>query len=467
MIRIDGNTLASVVDGRWLGEPPSQVNGVGTDTRETLTGRLFIAIAGERHDGHAHLDAAADAGAVAALVDTPPADHDASRLPLLEVRNVRTALAALAAHHREALKQTTVVGITGSAGKTTVRRIAEAVLSTVSRGSASPRSFNNDLGVPLTLLAASPEDRWLLVEIGTNAPGEIAALSALVRPHLAIITGTGRSHLEGFGSEEGVAKEKATILDHVRPDGVGIVNIDRPAIRDELAARASGPLVVVSCGEHDDADVRLTSRTPREEGQEIEIDGDWTAKLSLPGRHNAVNAVAVVELARRIGLNDADIARGLACVEPAPMRLQRVELAGMRIWNDAYNANPESMKAALQTFAEVEHGRGRLVAIVGEMLELGEDAHALHAEVGGVMPGEIDLLVGVGEGGAAIVAGARDAGFAGETSLVSTADALSDATVLCRSGDRVLIKASRGVGLERVLDKLAERQTTTGGADIA
>ncbi|MCH2160849.1 MAG: UDP-N-acetylmuramoyl-tripeptide--D-alanyl-D-alanine ligase [Phycisphaerales bacterium] len=467
MITIDGNTLATVVDGRWRGEPPLQVSGVGTDTRELLTGRLFIAIAGERHDGHAHLDAAAEGGAVAAMVDAPPAGHDTARLPLLEVRNVRAALAALAAHHREGLSHTTVVGITGSAGKTTVRRMAEAVLSTTSRGSASPRSFNNDLGVPLTLLAASPEDRWLLVEIGTNRPGEIAALSALVRPHVAIITGTGRAHLEGFGSEEGVAKEKASLLDHLCPDGEAIVNVDRPAILPELAARASLVPCVVTYGRDSSADVQLTSREVTGDGQRIQVDGEWAVDVSLPGEHNAVNAVAVIELARRMGLNDADIARGLGRVAPAPMRMEQVDVGGMRIWNDAYNANPESMVAALRTFAEVEHGHGRLVAIVGEMLELGPRAIALHREVGEAMPGGIDVLIGVGDGGAAIVSGAVDAGYAGDTGLVSSRDALHEAANALQAGDRVLLKASRGVGLERVLEHLAEHHAATGGADIA
>ena len=463
MIRINAHDIAEVVNGEWLGGATSpEVAGVGTDTRECLAGRLFVAIPGERHDGHDHLAAAAKAGAVAAMVERIP--DDSGGLPLIRVEDVRKALADLAGHHRSRLHQTTVISITGSAGKTTVRRMAEAVLSLQSRGSASPRSFNNDLGVPLTMLAASPEDRWLLVEVGTNAPGEIAALTRLVSPQVAIITGIGRAHLGGFGGEQELASEKASMLDHLQENGHAIVQVDSALIHPELEARAAKPIRFTTYGRSLAADLRLTGRQPLDGSQRIEIDGSLTATLSLPGEHNAVNALGVIALARHLGMSDEDIAAGLGRVEPAPGRMEPVEVAGIHVVHDAYNANPESMVAALVTFAETAAGDRRKVAVLGEMRELGEQSDALHREVGAAAArAELDLLVGVGAGGGLILDGARAAGHAGDAVAVTLEDDVLKIAELCRRGDQVLLKASRGVRLERVLAEWKNSDTGIEG----
>ena len=219
MIEIGLDTLVGVVAARTRGDGVGVViRGVGTDTRNDLTGRMFIAIRGERHDGHDHLEAAREAGAVAAMVG---ADDLARRgidrfdgLVLVVVEDPVAAMTTLARHHRASLRGP-VVGVTGSAGKTTTRAILEGVLAPLGAGTASIRSFNNHLGVPLTILEASSDDAWVVLEMGTSAPGEIEHLVSVAAPDIAILTGTGRAHLEGFGNEEGVAREKARILDEI------------------------------------------------------------------------------------------------------------------------------------------------------------------------------------------------------------------------------------------------------------
>ncbi|MFB0985438.1 MAG: UDP-N-acetylmuramoyl-tripeptide--D-alanyl-D-alanine ligase, partial [Phycisphaerales bacterium] len=248
MIESSLDELARVVRGLVIGDGAASFRGVGTDSRADLKGRLFVAIPGENHDGHDHLDAANAAGASSALIESgflergglPPEGLD-----IVIVSSIRPALAAMASAHRANLNGV-VIGITGSSGKTTVRSIAEQVLGLKGTGTASIRSFNNDLGVPLTILEASTDDAWLLLEIGTNAPGEIGSLAAIARPTIGIITGIGRAHLGGFGSEAAIAAEKASMLEVIgmAPGGLAIVNVDHPAMRSELEKRGDSGLEI-------------------------------------------------------------------------------------------------------------------------------------------------------------------------------------------------------------------------------
>lgn len=446
MILLDAATMAMVTGGTWFGTPPVHIKGVTIDTRKELSGTIFVALRGTR-DGHDYLPKATDA--LAAIVET----RAPIQLPQLVVPCVREALAALARAQRAVLAGVPVVAITGSAGKTTTRQILEGVLRSLGEGTASSGSFNNDLGVPITLLSAQATDRWVVCEIGTNAPGEIAHLGAIVQPTVVIITGTGRAHLAGFGSEEAIAKEKMALLCEMATGGRAFVNIDRPFVRPYLSDN------VVTYGMHPDADVRLTGRTPVDGGQEIEINGSFRAHLSLVGEHNAINAIGVVAVARAFGISDATISSALSELTPPPMRLEEQVIGSMCVWNDAYNANPESMSAALDAFCETRNGGGRLVAIFGTMNELGEASDALHREVGRKVASKpIDHLVVVGEGAHGILTGAEEANFTGTTEFVLTCE---EAAACCCDGDRVLIKASRSDRLERVVDVLKERMGVT------
>ncbi len=462
MMMIDLSKLDEATGGSWVGEPPAAVERVGIDTRERVNSGMFVAITGPNHDGHQHLAAAADAGALAAMVERVPEGHDVSRLPLLVVKNCRHALGVMARLHRDTLTETVVVAITGSVGKTTTRHLMESVLVSHGPGTASVRSFNNDLGVPLTLLSARKNDRWLLAEVGTNAPGEILHLGTMVQPDVVVITGTGRAHLEGFGDEASVAAEKASLLDTLSEEGSAFVNIDRPAIHTELAARSGRRWSSTTYGHSKDAELSLVRREVNGDVQSIETNDGFKAQCGLAGLHNAVNALPVIGVARLLGVDSDAIRRGLESATPPPMRMERIELPNATsVWNDAYNANPESMVAAFSTFKEMAAANERRVAIVGDMLELGEEGPRLHREVGASLAeSKVDLVVGIGDGGKLIVNGAVAAGHAGETMTFDSSDDPHAIAAICQSGDQVLLKASRGVGLERIL----EAMTTGKGA---
>ena len=476
MIRRRLLEVADIVGGRPIGDRgrdghadgfDPEVHGVGTDTRAALAGRLFVAIPGDRHDGHDHLEAARAAGAAAALVESAFLDRGGTLpegLPGVAVASIRPALAALARDHRKRLRGV-VIGITGSSGKTTIRSMAERVLAELGPGTASIRSFNNDLGVPLTLLEAREDDRWVLLEIGTNAPGEIAQLAAIADPTIGVLSGVGRAHLGGFGSEAAIAAEKAALIDAVGGNaGTTIVNVDAEVITGEISRRRAAGVSIVTYGESIAADRRLLKRSARPDGgQTIELD-DFIGDVGLDGRHNAINAVAVVELGRRLGVADPDIARRLAALEPPPMRFVRHVVDGIEVVDDTYNANPESMRASLEAFAEISIRATRRIAVLGGMRELGARSTSLHEAVGAVAARTSDelLLVG-GDDAAAIGRGARDAGFEGVLNQVPDRDA---AAVLLAGhvavGDAILLKGSRAVGLEKVVVSILENWEARG-----
>ena len=454
MIESSLDEIAVVVKGRVVGDGSRSFRGVGTDTRADLKGRLFVAIPGENHDGHDHLEAALAAGASSVLIESDFFDHGGvlpEGLNGVVVTSVRPALAAMASAHRADLNGV-VIGITGSSGKTTVRSMAQSVLGLKGSGTASIRSFNNDLGVPLTILAASKDDAWLLLEIGTNAPGEIASLTAIARPTIGIITGIGRAHLGGFGSEAAIAAEKASMLDVIGAEsgGLAIVNVDGSAMRLELDRRRDSGLEITTYGEADDADRHLDAREVLPSGgQRIKI-GDFWADLSLDGRHNAINAVAVHELARRLGVDDVGVAAVFRTLEPPAMRFVRHSIDGVLVIDDTYNANPESMRASLETFAEVAATAERRVVVLGAMHELGPASESLHLEIGALAAGIADELVLVGEPEATwMQRGARAKEFAGRvTTSVDVAAATAFLEPRVRRGDAILLKGSRRVSLE-------------------
>ena len=451
--------------GRWVRPiiAPLDVDGVGIDSRVDLAGKAFVAIHGEHHDGHDYLVEATRAGAQLLIVDREPSQET---LPpdtaVLLVDDTRTALARLASAYRRTLIDTTVIAITGSTGKTTTKHLIDSVLSTTLRGTAAPKSFNNDIGLPLTILNAHVDDAYLIVEIGANQLGEVNALAAIARPDIAVITTIGRAHLEGFGSVENVAKEKASLLDHLQSNGLGILNADAPQLRNYRGQSPS----IVWFGQAQDADLRLTDRGACEETWWFEVNGEDRFGLGLPGAHNAVNALAAVAVGRRLGLSNQQIDQGLAHCEPIAMRMTCHKLGDMTIYNDAYNANPDSMIAALDTFAELTIDADRRVVILGDMLELGAQAEALHAEIGRYVI-DLDRRLPIAHAvliGPLSCAAARVLTPAWGADRVTHMDELNDQTAAFAAqkvhpGDRVLLKGSRSMGLERMLDALTAAQT--------
>jgi len=450
------------VRGRWMAVGADvTVTGVSTDSRTARRGDLFVALKGERFDGHDFLSAAAAAGCLAALVR-----QDLALAPSLSrsfgggvigVGDTTEALGQLAGHHRR-LCPATVVAVTGSNGKTTVKRMIHHILSRRRAGSCSPKSFNNAVGLPLTLLAVGGRDDYVVCELGTNAPGEIAALTRIARPDIAVVTSVAETHLEKLGTLQRVAVEKASVLSGLAPSGIGVIWAD-----SELLDRAVRPYEVrlVRFGVNDKADLRLTGYEPAADGQRFQMNGRLWVRLPLPGRHNALNALAAIAVAQRMGLEQDEAASALADMPGGEMRLERLRTGGLTVINDAYNANPASVTAAADVLAETA-GR-RKVLIVGDMRELGEHSEELHLRTGRDVAGrKIDLLIGVGTLGRYIATGASEKGLRCEC-FTSLAEACRGVPALLRRGDAVLIKGSRAMTMEKLLAPIQQAFPPAGG----
>jgi len=465
--------IRQALHGRWAaGMAPrsaaASATGVSTDSRHVREGDLFVAIRGERLDGHDYLAQAIRAGAAAAVVRRdylPPADLPAPRGGLIVVEDPTRSLGDLAAYYRGHMAAK-VVAVTGSNGKTTAKRMIHRILAARLAGTCSPKSFNNNIGVPLTLLGVRPADNYVVCEVGSNAPGEIAELGKICRPHVAVITSVGPTHLERLGSIEGVAAEKASLLGELETGGVGVVcgrsGAGAGADALEKALRAYGKHVI-RFGDGEECEVRLTDYRPGEGVSRFQVNGRLMVELPAPGRHNAMNALAAMTVAQRFGIDLAEAAEALASFEGTEMRLQELPAGSVTILNDAYNANPASVAAAADVLAErgTRPGRRR-VFVAGDMLELGERSAELHRETGRhIARSGIDLLIGVGTLARNVVQGAADAG-AKAVALGSVEEAVAELPRLLRPGDVVLLKGSRGMALERLVAPIRQAFDAAG-----
>lgn len=468
------DNLRTLCGGTWLARPGPDVviHGVCTDTRHIQRGQVFIALRGDTHDGHAFTAQALHAGAGVIIIerdDSLPAGAQERGVGVLRVADSRKALLRLGHAYRRALESTKVIAVAGSNGKTTTVRLLHAVLGTRLRGTASPKSFNNSVGVPLTILSGRASDQYLICEVGTNAPGEIGALAAVVEPDIAVITSIGREHLEGLGSIDGVAREEATLLTALRPGGVAVVTADSPALRPLLPGGPS----LIRFGVAPDADLRLSalSNVTSPDGRgaiSLTVNNRWEFTCPLVGEHNALNCLAAIAVARRFNIDDDLIAAGLAAVQAPEMRWQRSMVGGVHVINDAYNANPESMLAAIRTFAAMPATAppGRRVAVLGDMLELGEATEAAHREIARAVidSGAVDLAVCIGPRMRSAADEFRREWPAARVLHLPDLDATAMAEVcgVLRPGDTVLLKGSRGMRLERLIAEMTRRTGPTG-----
>ena len=451
--------IADITGGRWLEAPPPELAGVGTDTRDDLTGRLFVALKGERFDAHDFLKAAKARGAAAALVER---EVPGEGLPRLLVKDALAALQAMASAWRRHLPNAICIAITGSAGKTTTRRLIEAGCAAVGVTHASPKSFNNHLGVPLTLLGAPADAQFLVVEIGMNHPGEIEPLARMAAPRAALVMNAGTAHLGGVGSRDGIAQEKSTIARGLQPAGLFVVHGDQDhllsvAMREPLPPAGR----LIGFGTRGMNLFRMAGRTQRADGTQEVVAGTPRGKvrftLRLPGAHNAMNAVGALAALATLGLPVDRVVEAFGRVEPADMRLVRAEIGGISVFNDAYNANPDSVMAAVRTFAELASGAGRRVVALGDMLELGAEGPALHARVGGELStafagGPPDLCIACGDLSRHLAEGLLAA--APKARVERCADLAAEAArlaALLQPGDALLVKGSRGSGMERLV----------------
>jgi UDP-N-acetylmuramoyl-tripeptide--D-alanyl-D-alanine ligase len=449
--------VAEATGGRLAGaDPDAVVAGVAVDSRAVRPGELFVALPGSRTDGSLFAAAAAEAGAAATLAK----EGTVFAGPRVEVTDPLAALAALGTAVRDR-SAATVVAVTGSNGKTTTKDLLAAALATTLRTVANQASFNNEVGLPLTLTRIDPETQAVVVEMGARGPGHIAALARLARPTVGVVLNVGESHLGMFGSREAIAKAKGELVESLPPDGTAVLNADDP----QVAAMAGRTVArVVTFGQGPAADVRAGPVT---------LDGDGRASFTLvtpagtaqvtlpaPGEPVVSCARAAAAAASVLGVGPPEVAAGLATATLSPMRMQvRRRPDGLTVVNDAYNANPSSMAAALKTLATLGRLGGRTVAVLGEMAELGPDAAAEHDRIGRLATRlGIDRLVGVGEPGRVMVNAARMEGmWPEEAEAVAGPDAaLALLTPVLGPDDVVLVKASRVVALDRVADALLQ-----------
>jgi len=445
--------IRQIVDGRAIGDwaqSPVEIRSIATDTRHLGAGALFVAIKGDNHDGHDYLAAAAKAGAAAAIVErTVPGAPEGFRL--VQVPNTRAALGKLARHFRQHLKGK-VVAVGGSNGKTGTKNLIDSVLSARLRGSISPKSFNNDIGVPLAVFDARADQDYLVLELGTNHHGEIRTLTHIAQPDIAVITNCAAEHLEGLGDLDGVRREEASIIEGLRADGLLIVNGDDGELLELVRAFPNR----LTFGLRDCNDLYAEDARCDLAGVRFRLNRRREVRIPLLGEHVAVNSLAAIAVGRELGMSENEIVNALSTARGPEMRLQLQKAGGVMILNDAYNANPASMKAALRTMAKLP-ASGRRIAVLGNMRELGQASDELHREIGSYIPGcGLDLLVCVGESAALIAEEAVKAGFsAARTALFP--DAAAAAKSLPQrvgEGDLLLLKASRLMKLETIATAL-------------
>ena len=444
MTRFDPENLQAWTRGTWTRQPIAPIKAVVHDTRAMVDGALYVALPGERFDGHDFLETAANDGAVAALCSQGRA-HPA--LPCLEVSDPYQALTDLAAGFRQTLGGL-IVGVTGSAGKTTVKDLIAEMLACRGDTCKTRGNWNNHIGLPLSMLGMSPTDDFGVFELGMNHPGEIASLTAILKPICGLVTSIGEAHLEAFDDVEGIAREKAALLAGLPPEGLAVVDIDSPW-RACLLAHAK--CRVVRCSLRESAD--YTGRPSDAGGLYLHVVDNrhglsFEVPMPLPGTHMMRNLLLAVVVAREFGLTPKEICDGVGRFAPAPMRWETVKAGPWTVINDAYNANPLSMRSAVKTFAALERPVEKWL-VLGSMAELGRGEERAHRELGGFLS-EFSFhgLICVGEKARWIAEGAT---MAPKYCVDTVEDAAKRLRECAGPGSGILIKASRADQLERLI----------------
>jgi UDP-N-acetylmuramoyl-tripeptide--D-alanyl-D-alanine ligase len=428
------------------------VTSLSTDSRTVEPGALFVAIHGEHADGHDHIAEAIARGAAGSLVDR---EVDG---PSVRVRDTVRALLDLASDERRAMRDVRLLAITGANGKTSTKDLAAGVLATRFRTHASPRSFNNEIGLPVTLLEAPPGAEVIVAEMGARRRGDVALLCRVARPDVVVVTNVGVAHMEIFGSWDAIVQASAEPVDALEADGTAVLNADDPIVRgyrDRTAAR------VLTFGVAQDADVRAEAIVLDGEGRAsfdlVSADGREPVELSVAGEHMVSNALAAAAGAIALGVDPAECAAALKDVRASEWRMEVFSNAdGVVVVNDAYNANPESMAAGLRAARWIAR-QGRMVAVLGHMAELGDIASDEHERLGELLVRlGVDRIVTVGDPARAIArAAVREGALPEDVASYGDIDqAVADVRSWAVRGDVVLVKGSRVVGLERVAEAL-------------
>ncbi len=454
IIRTTGGTLQGTDPGKVLAVCPTNIS---IDSRTLQKGDLFFALPGDRLDGHTFLGQVCAGGASAAVVarhwvSGHPAE--ASLCPvLIQVDDTIQALQAFARFYRS-LFPVPVVAVTGTNGKTTTKDMIWAALSTRDRCQRTEGNFNNHIGLPLTLLQLKADSGAMVVELAMRAPGEIARLAHICAPQFGVITNVGPAHIQFFPSIEAIARAKGELLDALGPADMAVLNADDPLVMSQ-SSRMRGKVVTFGLGPQADFRAHEVETLPGR-GVMFRTEAGTLVELPLPGRHMVYNALAAIAVGRAFSVPEPDIAEALAGCRPQPMRMEMIHVDGLQILNDAYNANPVSMRAALETLLEVK-GPTRRIAVLGDMLELGDTALESHRQIGRLVAGlGIDLLFTVGHLARCIADEAIAAGMAGHKvahfeDKKTLADVLTGAAA---TGDLILVKGSRLMGLEAIVEAM-------------
>ena len=440
------------------GDRALSISTISTDSRTLKAGDLFVPLRGENFDGHHFVEQAAERGAAGAMVEENWQGSPPENFALIRVPDTLAAYQNLAANYRRSLSLK-VIAITGSNGKTSTKDFVAAILSRGFRVTKTEGNFNNHVGLPQTMLTATSSDQIAVWEIGMNHPGEIAALAKLAAPDAAIVTNVGLAHIEFMGSREAIATEKGALVEAVDASGTVILNGD-DAFSESIAQRTRAKVILAGI---ENGSVRATDVSQSATGCEFTIlEGAHRcrAQLPVPGIHMVQNAMLAVAAGRAFGLSLEECAAGLASTPLTKARLQIKEINGIQFIDDSYNANPDSMKAALRTLVELD-ADGRRVAVLGQMNELGEESERGHREVGEIAAAlGIDELFAVGEAGAAIAQAARKAGLEKSSAVDSPEEAARRLSATASPGDLILVKGSRTARMERVLEAFAKSRST-------
>ena len=428
----------------------SSFTGVSTDSRTAKPGDCFFAITGDNFDGHNYVEEAFAKGAVCAVVS-----RNVKGGTILKVDDTTKALGDFARHYRRQAGYK-VVAITGSVGKTTTRQIAYHVLSRHYRVFQAPKNFNNSIGLPLTLLGADPKDQIVIAELGSNYPGEIACLTRIALPDVAVVTSVHPAHLAGFGDLQTIIQEKLSISDGLKPDGVLIINADFDQLVSACQAKGTR---FYTFGKSDGCHYQARNITPARFGSRFTIDGTQV-HLPLAGPGNVENALAAWAVCSQFGLTIEDFARAAKTQPAVSMRAEPLQIGTLTVLNDCYNANPASMKNALDILTHLNStGKRRLVFICGDMAELGRQTEHLHAELGAsIVEAGVQLLIAVGRfAKIAAEAAKRSAEYDLQTKCFDdTLSACNNLKGFIKDYDIILVKGSRTAKLEMAVERLKQ-----------